>query len=80
MAKYPVYTEEEMQRVRRAMGVGDTSKDGRTEGQKELDEALYRVRVELVGAVGDVIKALTPVFSEANKVIQALVKISREKK
>lgn len=49
-----------------------------SEAEKELEEAVARLKIEVISAAGDAIKALTPVFREASKVVKALVKIARE--
>lgn len=49
-----------------------------SEAEKELDEAVARLKIEVISAAGDAIKALAPVFREATKVVKALVKVARE--
>lgn len=50
----------------------------KSEAEQEIEEAMKRLRIQIVGSVGPLMVALRPILAEGTNVVKALVKLAKE--
>lgn len=50
----------------------------KSEAEQEIEAAMKRLRIEVIGSVGPLVTALRPILAEGANVVRGLIKLAKE--